>query len=378
MIKRFFILSLGAVLLIFLAKMALAFYPEFVYNRLLKGKQHRWFNLGPLRSEWLSPNRKFSEGPSQTLTWESFHFFDYKLPLPRYGSEYKVGLLFESAGAYPLKGLQLLGLQGTVLLELEFRPSFTLNLYPRGQKLYQIPLVKKGLLAKSNESIWQDLFQHDLKEEPLTLERRFYNLYLLDLRKKLLGDSAQSFAFLAGPNLGLVVKQQEWHFYWWKNERLYPFVWRLVKNDAETQELLLSLVYQMSYQQGIKSDADIISNQLGQLPLHDQFGERGFFYLLSAWTQDLERTYLLKEAVARLEQGRGDPALLSSLYRYIDEAYGQDFFKSPNRKLWLEEVEKEIVEKHEDSKSELQDRLEYFLEQAKNKEKDQQSKLIGR
>lgn len=379
--------------------------PYYFYSKILNNNFYSdWYSLTNFKEEYLRPQGELSIEES-TLgngnLWKQFHLIDVLIPLPvRNPFYYASPVLKYIPGEKRTEiGLKIYDNNEREISKLYFMQN---KLFPsdlNGQKLFQLPIVKKHLKSISQEKIWKDLFTKKLGEWNIPFDDMAYNLYLLHLRAKLLPDKFLSFGFVKNTKTAVIELESKNKDYITEliltksRGVIYSFVLISERENEESQQIRYKLLKETQFQGGSIHLSKIIYREFKALSYDRQIDQEGMLYLLSAWTHNPKNKDFLKEMIFYLERGQRTQRQLESLYKYAYSRYGKTFTTKDvagviiNKNLRLQqnlELEKNANEeklnnqviKIEPKKLTKEEEVQLMLKKAKRNKKSQSKRMI--
>jgi hypothetical protein len=323
--------------------------PYYLYNQVVnKNYKSRWFSLDVYSKNFLKPNLNI---PFERLNlpnnnfWQKFHYGDLHIPLPVKNPFYFVvpNLQYNKKTRRTKFGISILNSGNEKISEIFFLPNGKFPNYIGNQEVFELPLVRKEIINKSNAEVWKDVFTRDISEWKIDPEQMAYHLYLLQFRSKILKSNTKKFGFLNG--LGKVVIDIEYPNKDYKAEliinkrgdSLYSFVIVSRKGNEDAKLIRYKFIQDMDYIESTPSLSDIIFREFKSLTYADQVDHTGMLYLLSAWSHNDSKKELIEQSIFFLERGQRNENQLKSLYKYYFDRYNEFFSKRRVKGLNMEE-----------------------------------------
>lgn len=403
--KKIFAIIIIFVSLIIVSAGALFVSPYYFYNKILKENFYsEWYSLPNLKKQNLHP-KGLLEIEDSTLgngnLWKQFHLIDVLIPLPiRNPFFYASPVLKYIKNKKTTEiGLKIYDGKEREISKLYFMQNRIFPSDINGQKLFQLPIIKKYIKSIGQEKIWKDLFTKDLGEWNIPFFEMAYNLYLLHLRTKLLPDKYISFGLVKNTKTAVIELQSKNKDYitellLTKNRGvIYSFVLISEKENEESQQIRYKFLKETQFQGGSIYLSKIIYREFKALSFDRQVDQEGMLYLLSAWTHNPSNKDFLKEMILYLERGEKTQRQLESLYSYAYSRYGKTFSTkgveglniSDNLRLQKNlELEKKAEEeklqnqiiKLEKKKLSKEEEIQLMLLKAKRKKRSKAKRMI--
>ncbi|MFT6631115.1 MAG: hypothetical protein ACJAS4_001062 [Bacteriovoracaceae bacterium] len=337
--------------------------PYYLYNQVVnKNYKSRWFSLDVYSKNFLKPDLNI---PFQRLNlpnnnfWQKFHYGDLHIPLPVKNPFYFVvpNLQYNKKTRRTKFGISILNSGNEKISEIFFLPNGKFPNYIGNQEVFELPLVRKEIINKSNDEVWKDVFTRDISEWKIDPEQMAYHLYLLQFRSKILKSNTKKFGFLNG--LDKVVIDIEYPNKDYKAEliinkrgdSLYSFVIVSRKGNKDAKLIRYKFIQDMDYIESTPSLSDIIFREFKSLTYADQVDHTGMLYLLSAWSHNDSKKELIEQSIFFLERGQRNENQLKSLYKYYFDRYNEFFSKRRVKGLNMEEelqLQKNILHEADD------------------------------
>ena len=182
--KKLFLFIIIFASFLMLAAAALFVSPYYVYNQILKNDFYsHWYSLPGLTQAYLNPapmiDVSSDELGNQDL-WQKFHLIDVLIPLPVHNPFYYVApvLKYVKESKKSELGIKIFDAKEREISKIYFMQNKFLPDELNGQKLFQLPLVKKYLRSIPQEKIWLDMFHKKLNDWSIPFSEMMYNLYL--------------------------------------------------------------------------------------------------------------------------------------------------------------------------------------------------------
>lgn len=323
--------------LIIMAISLLAISPYYLYNEILKNKhESTWYFHPEFKKEFLHPKRPV-EGDSSELgnddLWSKFHFMDVVLPMPVQNPFFYVAPIL----AYDKKlkrtdfGLKLYNEGGREISKIFFVRNRLFPNVRKSQKIFKLPLVKAELDKYSKDQIWKDIFTKDIDGWNIPFSQMVYNLYLIQLRSKILPVSTLSYSLVKGTSSAIIELESKNKDYTsemiltYSRGLIYSFVLQTERDNKEADLVRYKLLNETRFRGGSESLAKILYLEYKNLEYRDQIDHKGMLYLLSAWTHSSDNKRLLIEMIERLEKGYKNQKQLEPLYSYALKRYNSTF-----------------------------------------------------
>ncbi len=314
---------------------AAAAYPFYIYSRMLKADYDSdWFRVRNYRESLLVPAKSISlvepEASNEDL-WSQFHFMDVVVPLPVKNPFYNVtvDIRYNKKAKINNLGLVVYGTSGKELLKIYFNKNSSMPSVINNQKIFKLPLAKEVLNQKKDSELWKDLFSKNISAWNIPFDEMLYNLYLLELRSRVVPKNIKSYSLIKGSNsavIELISKNKDY-----KSElvltksRGFIYSYLLVSKikDDESQKLRSRLLHGVKFRGGSEYLSRIIYQEFKNLSYQEKTDHLGMLYLISSWSHDQGNESLMKELISYLERGTSNQKQLQPLVEYSFSRYGK-------------------------------------------------------
>jgi hypothetical protein len=311
--------------------------PYYYYSEVLKNKhESEWYFHPEFKSAFLSPGEVVQGNSSQLGNddlWSKFHFMDVVVPLPVQNPFFYVSpiLAFDKKTKRTDFGLKLYDEGNREISKIFFIRNRLFPNVKKSQKIFSLPLVKKELNKYSREQIWKDIFSKKIEGWNIPFSEMIYNLYLIQLRSKILPEKFLSYSLVKGTSSAIIELKSKNKDYTsemiltYSRGLLYSFILQTEKKNNESALVRYKLLNEVSFRGGSESLSNILYLEFKGLEYIDQIDHKGMLYLLSAWTHSMNNKSLVAEMVQSLEKGRKNQKQLESIYSYALKRYGTTF-----------------------------------------------------
>lgn len=321
---------------VLLAAGAVAFaFPYYFYSKTIKGEyKSRWYHVSDFDPKVLSPERVELEEPNigNDDLWQKFQMKDTLVPLPVRNPFYFVApiLNFNKQTKKTRLGMTVYGTGLRKISKIFFVSNAVMNSELRSQELFKLPIVANILKSKTPEEVWMDMFTKQLGDWNIPFSEMAYNLYLLQLRLKLFPGNMISFGAL-NDSTGIVRLESKNKDYITElvmtraRGVVYSYLILTEKNNRDSNVLRYKFLRDIEFRPGSKSLASILYKEFKALPFNKKVDHEGMFYLMSAFSHDLENREYLKQMIFWLERGEDNQKQLKPLYEFASKKYGKVF-----------------------------------------------------
>lgn len=313
------------------------FGPSYIYDRAIHGKsEHRLYRLNKFTRKFFRPTQNTFVSDisgSYSSLWKEFHVKDVVVPLPAGHPMYQAvpSVRLIPGNNDPQMGIRFNGPTGREIARLQLIKSGIWSNEADGQELFRLPIVRKEILKRNQETIWRDVFTHRISGWDLTWKEMVYNLYILHLRSIMLPEKFTHFGMIEGKEMAYVELPSKNKDY--KTELIFSFDKGLLLSfllitdmrASDSKEMRARFINGISFRSADPGLTPIIYKEFKQLSFAKQTDQEGMLYLLSAWSHDLNNTEMLKEMIYFLERGSKNREQLKALYRYAYQKYKKTF-----------------------------------------------------
>lgn len=334
--KRFLIFAFVFIAMGVGALGALFASPYYFYNKIVSENfRSKWYYVENYREDIIKPDGPVvPEEPNlgNEDLWQSFHLRDTLIPLPVRNPLYYVAplLSYDSKSDSTRIGVAIYGTGYREISKLYFVNNMLMGTEIRSQELFKLPLARKIIQSASSETIWRDIFKKDLSAWNIPFSEMVYNLYILQLRSRLLPKDMVSFGAL-NEDTGIARLKSENKDYitelvMTRNRGVvYSYIIVTEKNNSESEVLRYKFLREISFRPGSEALAGILYKEFKALPYERQVDHEGMLYLLSAWSHKTSSKEYLKELIFYLERGEDNQTQLKPLYEYASLKHGKVF-----------------------------------------------------
>jgi hypothetical protein len=281
------------------------------------------------------------------------------------------------------------------------------------QELYLLPVFRNYISKKSQNEIWKDVFSKKLslpsnegksfKESldslnEVSYKELVYNLYILNLRTKLLPENIIDIRFDQESSLGFVtiaksVNEFSEKIYYLNEGIIYPISLKTNLDYGLARFSRDKLIKELKFKLSNKDSAIPIYAEYKQINYQDRIDQKGMIYLFSAWSHDTSNKDFIRVIILFLERGKTNIKYLRPFYEYAFKKFGSSFsnekeflIESPEEKLkrkMSEELEKEATDaaksispKYEGDISDKDEKIKSMLQKAKEKKVNSDEKVM--
>ena len=338
-------------------------------KKILKGKRYS-FTIS--EKKILTTNKK---------RWRRFHLKNFLVPFPIFHPTYNLVpfVMDDVSGKKP--GAKFINNKGVNFGEFTLGNTFILKRPFKRQLLFGLPVFKKFLLKIPEKKIWSDLFEKDLefpkgrltsisylkKIIKINYFELVYRLFLIEMRKEILGKNLEDFYFIAEKKIGVIIpkgksnKTKTIKLLLFRNGNVHTVSLRYLATRKEGRTLKTRIISSLDFRPSSEDIAKKIYLKFKNLSYRDQISSKGTVFLFAAWSHFLRNKEFVREMIQFLERSRGNNLVLQELYRYSFKNFGTTFSKKEEflketqmlkLKRKIEKEQKDFIDK--ERKSEVQ------------------------
>ena len=387
----------------FLLLGGILFTPYFFYKKIIdEGYHSRLVSIIVKKRELLKGKEiglsKFEQKilESNQDKWKNFHLKNFILPFPVYHPVYNLIPVVMDGKLSKEPGAKFVNNKGIFFGQFFSGEKIALNLPFKNQKLYNLPIFKNYLLKISDKKIARDIFLKDINPfrgktfSKKTIDRILqgnmyeyvYNLFLLEIRRTVIGKKFEDFYYDSERKLGVVIlPKKEGSEY----RQIKVFIFNrgyfrtlFVRYDDKKKEgrnLKLRILNALEYKPTNERMAKVIYKKFKDLTFNEQISSKGTVFLFSAWSHLLSNEGFVREMIQFLERSKRNNLVLQELYRYSFKEFGTTFSR---REEFLKETQmiklKRKIEKEEEEFIKTEREREVILPDEKFTDKKEKMK----
>lgn len=372
-------------------------YPYLQYSNWVSGKDwNKYYEIPNYRTMLLVPVAPESIPSHQEdygQLWKTFPIRNSLIPLPTRHPLFKTVPIVEFVrkNTDPQFGMILLNSSDRELSRMYTLPVNLYQDHSHGQDLFKLPFVRNRIIKKNVDTLWNDVFSHQIEIKKKTLDEMIYDLYILHLRSKILPEGTIRYGLIKDGKQALVElgsKDKDYRIeivMTQTNGSIYSYILRTEKNNFESQKLRVKFLDSITFSPIDPGMGKLLYTEFKQLNFARQVDQEGMLYLFSAWSQESENIELLKSIIFYLERGRHSSDQLKSFYEFSYKQYGKTFTANRNaetnvnvseeillqRKIEIEEENKrrKAAESKTSDNQEIEmdakERMNYYLKKAR-------------
>jgi hypothetical protein len=311
--------------------------PYYYYNKILNNDyDSKWYSLPEFKKSYLTPGGLI-EGDSKELgnadLWQKFHFMDVVIPMPVKNPFFYVSpvLNYDEESKSTSFGLRLHSESNRDISKLYFLKN---RLFPnviKSQELFKLPIIKKELKSLVKTQLWKDIFTKKIDNWNIPFKDMIYNLYLIQLRAKVLPERYLSYSLVKGSSTAIIELESKNKDYitemilTYSRGLIYSFILLTEKNNEESKLVRYKFLNEVKFRGGSDRLAKILYIEYKNLEYIEQIDHRGMLYLLSAWTHANDNKSFIIEMIENLEKGKGNQKQLEALYKFAIQKYDKTF-----------------------------------------------------
>ncbi|WP_408096236.1 hypothetical protein ACJVC5_14445 [Peredibacter sp. HCB2-198] len=327
-------------------------YPYRLYSNWTQGKNwNKYYYIPKYRESYLKPVAIQEITPyveDYKQLWKPFPLRNALVPLPVRHPLFQTIPLVEYTGknSAPQMGMIILAPNGRELSRLYTLPTSMYQDHSQGQELFKLPFVRNRILKLAVDSVWKDIFSHEIVVKSKSMDEMIYDLYILYLRSKILPKETIRYGLMKNGSQALIELESKDRDYsvevifTQQNGSIYAYALKTERNSVESKKLRSKFLEEITFNPIDQAMGKILYTEFKQLNFARQVDQEGMLYLFSAWSQEVENVELLREMIFYLERGRSNTRQLRALYTYSLKQYGKTF---TTRKIFSESDDPNLV-----------------------------------
>lgn len=311
-------------------------YPYRLYSQWSAGKDWNiYYHIEGYRKLLLSPVPPETAGEyteDYPQLWKSFPLRNSLVPLPtRHPMFLTIPLVeYRSKNLAPVIGIILSGPDKREISRVYTLPTRFGQDYVQQQELFKLPFVRNRILKMDAEQIWQDVFTRNIVIQSKSMEEMIRDLYILHIRSRIIPKAAVKYGLLQDGKAVIELNSKDKDYMMeivltQKNGTIYSYILRTAKTSMPSMRLRSKYLGSIGLIPVDPAMGRILYTEFKQLAFARQVDQEGLLYLFSAWTQDMEKTELLKDMIFYMERGRNNGPQLRGLYQFAFQKYGKTF-----------------------------------------------------
>ncbi len=356
---------------------SIPFIPYFYYKKIIdEGYQSRLISLSIKKKSLLKGKEKKITRLEQKILesnkdkWQRFHLKNFILPFPIYHPVYNLIPVVVKEKSFRKPGAKFVNNKGVFFGQFFSGDRVPLNRPFKNQKLYNLPIFKNYLLKISDKKVARDIFSKDINPfrgrafSKKTINNILqgnmyeyvYNLFLLEIRRDVIGKSFEEFYYNKERKLGVVVYPKDSQMgirtikvFIFKRGYFHTVFIKFDDKRKEGRGLRLRIINDLEFKPTNKRMAKIIYKNFKDLSFKEQISSKGTVFLFSAWSHLLDNKGFVREMIQFLERSKRNNLVLQELYRYSFKEFGTTFSR---REEFLKETQmiklKRKIEKEEE------------------------------
>jgi hypothetical protein len=288
-------------------------------------------------------------------------------------------------------GAKFINNKGVNFGEFILGNTFILKRPFKRQLLFGLPVFKKFLLKIPEKKIWSDLFEKDLefpkgrltsisylkKIIKINYFELVYRLFLIEMRKEVLGKNLEDFYFIPEKRIGVIIpkgksnKTKIIKLLIFRNGNVHTVSLRYLATRKEGRTLKTRIISSLDFRPSSEDIAKKIYLKFKSLSYREQIS-----------SHFLKNKEFVREMIQFLERSRGNNLVLQELYRYSFKNFGTTFSKKEEflketqmlmLKRKIEKEQKDFIDKERKSEVQVPDsnfhnkeeRVKTYLQDAK-------------
>lgn len=290
----------------------------------------------------LSPYEK-SRGV--TPFWKSIHFQNFQFDIPFDDVSFKVFPRPNISKIQAQPYFDIVDYKNRRVLSVNDFEIEKFNVAIPMDAIFNLPIVTQFIKASSNQEVWLDVLNLNIKIKKLSLysykdikyllsnyslPKLGYFLYIYKMREQLFAKDATRIVqngpfhimqfFDEANNIGVLKN------YFYEKGRIYRATIRYNKNNPDHNVVLDKLVKNLKLNLSRDEESSLaMYNEFRKLKYEKRFEYKGMALLYSAWSHELENEAFYREMIYYLEKGNYKTAQLFSLYDFAKRKFGKTF-----------------------------------------------------
>lgn len=373
------------VILIF-ASIGVLFYlasiaPYHIYTMTLtEGVDTRFLKMKPTPREYYDGHDMliFKEDESIKITknlFQNIHLSNFEMTLPTGMPSLSMIPEIKVQSNKIRLGASLIDAKNREYFSFNAEKEFLFDINIETQDLYLLPVFRNYLAKKSPQDIWKDIFSKKLSlpsNEGKSFKQSLdalnevsyyelvYNLYILNLRSRLLPENIKRIEFDSKSEVGSVVFEDGQSR---RVERIFVLNQGIVYPITIRTNLLYPLakisrnrfIDNLKFKNSTKDSSVSIYAEYKNLEYRERLDQKGMILLFSAWSHDIDNKDYIRVIILFLERGQTNIKFLRPFYEYAYKKFGSTF---SNEKDFLIETGEEKLKRKMSEELELEQKLE--------------------
>lgn len=373
-------------IILILASVGVLFYlasiaPYHIYTMTLtEGVDTRFLKMKPTTREYYDGNEMlvFKEDEAVRITknlFQKIHLANFEMELPTGMPSLSMIPEIKIQSNKIRLGSSLIDAKNREYFAFIAEKEFLFDINIETQDLFLLPVFRNYLAKKSPQDIWQDIFSKKLslpsnegkgfKESldalnEVSYYELVYNLYILNLRSRLLPEKIKSIEYDSESQVGIVIFEDSNNL---RVERIFVLNQGIVYPISIKTNLLYPLakisrnkfIRTLKFKDSSKDSSVSIYAEYKNLEYRERLDQKGMILLFSAWSHDLENKDYIRVIIMFLERGQTNIKYLRPFYEYAYKKFGSTF---SNEKEFLIESGEEKLKRKMTEELELEQKIE--------------------
>jgi hypothetical protein len=373
-------------IILILASVGVLFYlasiaPYHIYTMTLtEGVDTRFLKMKPTTREYYDGHEMlvFKEEEAVRITkslFQKIHLANFEMELPTGMPSLSMIPEIKIQSNKIRLGSSLIDAKNREYFAFNAEKEFLFDINIETQDLFLLPVFRNYLAKKSPQDIWQDIFSKKLslpsnegkgfKESldalnEVSYYELVYNLYILNLRSRLLPEKIKSIEYDSESQVGLVIFEDSNNL---RVERIFVLNQGIVYPISIKTNLLYPLakisrnkfIRTLKFKDSSKDSSVSIYAEYKNLEYRERLDQKGMILLFSAWSHDLENKDYIRVIIMFLERGQTNIKYLRPFYEYAYKKFGSTF---SNEKDFLIESGEEKLKRKMTEELELEQKIE--------------------
>lgn len=317
---------------------------RFYYTFQREGVQSAYFLATDTNIRLFEGLTAYDQKSGETPFWKSVHIQNFKLDIPFKDVTFNLFPVPTILNRKTIANFDIVDhqLNRVVRAEIEDIEKFN-NAIPMDE-LFGLPIMTKFIKGSTNQQVWLDVLNLNIRVKELDLlnyknirylldnysiSKLGYFLYIYKMRQKVFVSNAtkivqngpfhiiQSFENEKSPYVE--------HFFYDKG-RLYKVTFRYNKNHPDHIVILNKLAKNIRLKLSRDEESSLaMYNEFRHLKYQNRFDYKGMVLLYSAWSHEMENAAFYKEMIYYLEKGSYQTSQLFNLYDFAKKKFGKTF-----------------------------------------------------
>jgi len=405
---KYILIFLGVILVIISVFLLLIFSPYFIYLKTInQGFSSSFLSMEASKTVMIKPIefkiKKINKFLAQNeRRWRSFHFADYKIPLPLQHPtlslipviQKKKGRSYFGGDIYDNKNSRKFSFVSGEKLALEYVID--------KQELFGLPIFKQDLEAIPGDKFFKIMFTYDIRLKKIDKKNKIsymrslwnipyadlvFNLFVLNARNDFFPEDMIGFTFYPEKEMGIIETSDEnpnfynETVYILEGEDIYTFKYRVRKGDLLADSIRTRFLKILNFKKSYEDKRIEIYNDFRLLSYKDKISTVGFTYLYVGFSHVPNDQIYYSAMIRDLEKRAGNAKFLTPLYQYGMKKFNFKENKKKKKEVAkpkeFNEEDKQIIKEAikqveetevDESRLSKEEKINFYLEDAKTGE----------